>query len=128
MRSGRERGADEAVPLGEFDELANTIDIGRGIELDVERAVDFRERVAPVVLSLRDDAFRGRRSCHGDVGPLGVEVEARERAAGEACEDQVLRGPVRLCVRRLTEALDDRELQSLPGYSGQRVITTFFSV
>jgi hypothetical protein len=57
-----------------------------------------------------------------------MEVEARERAAGEAGEQQMLGRPVRLRVRGLAETLGDGELEPLGTYAGQRVITTFFSV
>ena len=40
----------------------------------------------------------------------------------------MLGGPVGLGMRRVAQTLGDRELQALGGYSGQRVITTFFSV
>jgi hypothetical protein len=39
----RQRGTDEAVALGEVDELADPTGIRSGIELDVEGAVDVRE-------------------------------------------------------------------------------------
>jgi hypothetical protein len=57
-----------------------------------------------------------------------MELQARERAAGERGEEQVLGSPVRLRVRRLAEVGRDRVFQPLWSYSGQRVITTFFSV
>jgi hypothetical protein len=67
-------------------------------------------------------------SAHGNVRALGEKFEARQRAAREAREDEVLGGPAGLGTSRLPEPLGDRELQTLGDYSGQRVITTFFSV
>ena len=57
-----------------------------------------------------------------------MEVEALERAPRESGEDEVLRCPIGLGVRRVAEALDDGVFETSGRYSGQRVITTFFSV
>jgi hypothetical protein len=57
-----------------------------------------------------------------------MEVEALERAPREPGEDEVLRCPIGLGVRRVAEALDDGVFETSGRYSGQRVITTFFSV
>jgi hypothetical protein len=128
VQCGGQRRSDEAVALGEPDELLFALGIRRGVELDVESAVDLDECIAAVVIALRHDPVCGCCALHRDASPLGVEVEARERAAREAREDEVLGRPFWLGVRRLTETLGDRELQTLGRYVGQRVITTFFSV
>jgi hypothetical protein len=128
MGGRRKRGADEAVSFGERQELVNPLRVGQWIELDVEAARDLDECVAAIFVALRHEALGGGRPPRGDGSPLGMEVQARERATGERREKQMLCRPVRLGVRRLAEAGRDRIFQSLRAYSGQRVITTFFSV
>jgi hypothetical protein len=127
VRGSRERGADEAITLREGKKLFDPFGVGHWIQLDLEAARDLDERVAAVLVALRHDALGEGRPLHGDAPPLGMELEARERAAGERREKQMLCRPVRLGVRRLAEARRNAVLQAL-GYSGQRVITTFFSV
>jgi hypothetical protein len=73
---------------------------GCGIELDVESALDLDERVAAVLLPLRDDSGGGRLPSRGDRSPLGVEREALERAAAQPGEDEVLRRPVGVKLER----------------------------
>jgi hypothetical protein len=90
--------------------------------------VDLDKGITAVLVTLRHEAVRRRRSPDGDVSSLGVELEASERAACEARQNKVFRHPVRLGVRRFTEPLGDRKLETLGPYAGQRVITTFFSV
>jgi hypothetical protein len=102
--------------------------IRSGIELDVEGAVDVREGVATVLVALRHDSFGGRASAHRDPASLGVEVEGRERAAGEPGEDEILGSPVLFGMRRLAPVLADGVFESSRSHSGQRVMTTFFSV
>jgi hypothetical protein len=128
VRRRGQRGADEAVPLREREQLFDPVGVGLRLELYVEPARDFDECIAAVLVALRHDAVGGGRSGDGDAPPLGMKLQARERAACERGEEQVLGGPVRLRVRRLAEAGRDLVLQALGGYSGQRVITTFFSV
>jgi hypothetical protein len=57
-----------------------------------------------------------------------VELEARERAAPERGEQELLGRPVGLGVRWLSEPRRNGVFEALGSYSGQRVITTFFSV
>jgi hypothetical protein len=128
VRRGYQRRSDEAVTFGEFEQLCDGLAIGQRVELDVEPGTHLDERIAAVLVSLRHDAFRLRNPGHLDTASLGMELEARERAAGEPREEQVLSCPVGLRVRGLAEALGDRELEPLWRYPGQRVITTFFSV
>jgi hypothetical protein len=128
VRGRRQRGADEAISFGERKKLLDPFRVGQWIELDFEAARHLDERVAAVFFALRDEALGGGRALRGDVPPLGMEVQARQRAAGKRREQQMLCRPVRLGMRRLAEADRDAVLQALGCYSGQRVITTFFSV
>jgi hypothetical protein len=128
VRGGGQRRSDEAVSLGEAEEFFHSFGVGQRVELDVEPAMDLHERITAVVVALGHEPVCGGRALHVDAPPLGVEVEAGEGATRETREDEVLGRPVRLRARRLTEALGDRELETLGRYVGQRVITTFFSV
>jgi hypothetical protein len=123
-----QRGSDEAVALRERYELFDRFAVGQRLELHVEPTRDLDERIATVLVALRHDAIGRRSPLDGDVPSPGVEVEARERAAGERREEEVLGGPVGLGVRGLSEPRGDRVFQPPGSYPGQRVITTFFSV
>jgi hypothetical protein len=128
MGRGGQRGPDEAVSLGELEELLDALAVGQRLQLDVEPSSRFDERVPAVLVSLRHYAVGLRNALHLDAPSLGVELQARERTTGEPGEHEMLGAPIRLTAGRLAEALRDGEFEPFRVYPGQRVITTFFSV
>src|SRR5438034_780842 len=89
----RERGADEAVALRLRQQREQIFAHERCTELDVERDVDLDDGISAVLVALRHDAMHGAARAHVDTCAPRVVAEAREHAANEPGEEQVLRFP-----------------------------------
>ena len=89
-----QRVADEAAALGSREQLLEILASRRGGELDLEARLDLDEGVQTVLVALPDDAVSATRAGDLELGLLRVEVEARQRAADECDEHEVLRPPL----------------------------------
>ena len=133
-------GADEAVALGEVEQLDELVTLRKRVELDVEAALDLDERVAAVFVALRRrpprrPRLRGRRRSARSAWKRRLLSVQRMSPASTRCSG-VQGSPGherRLAAREQpplgVEARRVLELLAPPArLFGQRVITTFFSV
>jgi hypothetical protein len=81
-----ERRADEAVSLGEREELLQLVRRWRRLELEVELDVDLDEGVPLLRRRLRHQRPGARRHDEVHLGAVGVEAEALHGAAREPRE------------------------------------------
>ena len=95
-RRRRQRRAHEAVPLGLREQLGDRLVVGLRVERDVGLERDLDEREAAVRLAPRDRPARGTARGQRDACPDAVIAEARQRAAGQPGEEEVLGRPRRL--------------------------------
>ena len=98
-RPRRQRVRDEAAVLGLGDEILQSCGLGRRGDVDLERRLDGDERVQPV-LALRHRAVRASDALRVEPGATRRVVHARERAAHESGEHEVLRPPLDLSWKR----------------------------
>src|SRR5690242_1899306 len=85
-----ERRADEAVSLTLRDQRAQRLGIGSGLDRHIEIGADLDEREAPVLLALGDDPVCPAARHRLVAGPARVVAEAREDAAAEPRQDEML--------------------------------------
>src|SRR6188472_1747216 len=109
---------DEAAALRPHDELAQRVRLGRRGDRHLERRFDVDERVQAVVLASPDDAVRTTDAGRVEPGTPRVVAHAREGAADEPGEDEMLRPPLGLGGKRASSeaaagisALVDRDVE-----------------
>ena len=91
--ASRQRRADEAVALRLREQVGDRRLVRLRLEGDVSLDRDLDEREPAVRLATRHGALRGAPERERDPCADAVEAEARQRAAGEPGEQQVLRRP-----------------------------------
>src|SRR5439155_7709821 len=92
-RPYRQGRADETVALRLREQGRELLARRLGLELEIEAELDLDEREPAVRLAPRDRARRRARSDDVDADSLGVIAEARQGAADEPRQHQVLRRP-----------------------------------
>jgi len=100
--------ADEAATLGLGDQLPHGVTFGRGVELDLESRLDVHERVQPIPLALRDGAVGPSPAGNIEAGSSSGVVHARQGAADESCEYEVLGPPLVLTLEGAASELAQR--------------------
>ena len=95
-----QRVRDEAASLGAARRLLERRGLGSGREIDLERRLDVDECVEAVLIALRHRAVGAAGALRVEAGPPRRVVHARERAAHEPGEDEVLGPPLDLAWKR----------------------------